>query len=498
MDFASRSRGSRVVHLGGVRNVNLPSPTESGARTASPASGIAFLSMEQASVLIAAGRLSPVELTEAYLERISRLDGKLHAFITVTPETARREATQAEGDIRAGRYLGPLHGIPIAHKDIFWTKDVRTTANSRLLRNWIPDVDATVVSRLREAGAVCLGKTTLHEFAFGSPGPDEAFPAARNPWHVDYAPGSSSSGSAAAVSGGLCMAATGSDTGGSIRFPASVCGAVGMKPTYGCVSTYGAIPLSPSMDHVGPLTRTVRDNALMLEAMVGFDPLDACSLRHPSESFQRQIGADIRGFVVGMPRRFVESQLHHPEMLKAFERAGQVLEELGAELLTVDIPELHGANEAAMTIIAWEAYRNHAEGLKAHPEMYGATFRERIAFALGKSEEDYLAAHRKAQALRAAYGRLFSSSVNVLLTPGGEEPALPMADLLANPTRRSGAYRMYNLTGIPALSMPAGFSHAGFPLGIQIAGPPFGEALIYQVAAALESALALNRHPDLE
>lgn len=291
------------------------------------------------------------------------------------------------------------------------------------------------------------------------------------------------------------MGATGSDTGGSIRFPASACGIVGMKPTFGVVSTYGAIPLSPSLDHVGPLTRTVKDNALMLQAMVGADRLDPRSVSPKERDFQRYIGRSIQGLRLAIPRRFIDSVPHDAEMLGAFERAASVLEDLGAEILTIDMPELSDANEAAMTIIAWEAYRYHKKDLNTRPDMFGATFRNRIALADKHSAADYRRALRKGKALRAAYKRLFASGVDLILTPGCEGPAYSMAELLANPVKRSRTYRMYNLGGIPALSMLMGFSRSRLPLGLQVAARPFREPLIYQVAGAFEAAIALDNRP---
>lgn len=456
---------------------------------------LAYLGIAEASAMIRKRRLSPVELAEACLGRIKNLNERLNAFITVTSESALKDAHRAEEDIRKGRYRGPLHGIPIAHKDNIWTKGVRTTANSRLLRDWVPTEDATVARKLRRAGAVCLGKTTLHEFAFGSPGADEAFPAARNPWNTEYAPGSSSSGSAVGVAAGLSMGATGTDTGGSIRFPASICGVVGMKPTFGTVSAYGVIPLSPSLDHVGPLTRTVRDNALMLQVMAGPDPRDSTSVKHEKQDFQRLIGGSIRDLKLGIPRRFIDSIPHHPEMLSAFRQSASALEELGARIRTIDIPELSDANDAAMTIIAWEADRYHRKNLDANPDLFGVTFRKRLALATNRSQADYRAALRKGRTLRAAYDAVFASGIDLILSPGCEGPACLMTELLANPAKRSQTYRMYNLSGIPALTMPMGFTRDGLPLGLQFAAHRFGEPLIYQVAEAFESAIALHKRP---
>ncbi|MDB5840025.1 MAG: gatA 2, partial [Herminiimonas sp.] len=280
-----------------------------------------YLTIGQAACRIAAGELSPVDLVEACLARIEAIDPTLHAFITVTAERARQEARQAAQEIRAGRYRGPLHGIPIAHKDMLLTEGVRTTAHSMLLKDWVPDADAAAVTRLKQAGAISLGKTACHEFAFGSPAADDVFPAARNPWNPDHMPGSSSSGSGAAVAAGLVMAATGTDTGGSVRHPAAACGIVGMKPTYGRVSLHGVIPLAPSMDHVGPMTRNVADNALLLQALAGHDPRDAGCVERKVPDFSGGIDCPIRGLRIGVPRREIDAQPHAPEVLAAFAEA---------------------------------------------------------------------------------------------------------------------------------------------------------------------------------
>ncbi|MBI4191828.1 MAG: Asp-tRNA(Asn)/Glu-tRNA(Gln) amidotransferase subunit GatA [Betaproteobacteria bacterium] len=460
--------------------------------------GLQYLSIDAAAALIRNGELSPVELTRAHLHRIEALDQQLHAFITVTREIAVEAAYQAEEEIRTGHYRGPLHGIPIAHKDIIWTKGIRTTAHSRFLKDWVPLENATVFERLRDVGAICLGKTSLHEFAFGSPGPDEAFPAARNPWNPDYAPGSSSSGSGAAVAAGLCMGATGTDTGGSIRHPASVCGIVGIKPTFGRVSAYGVIPLAASLDHVGPMTRTVRDNAIMLQVMAGYDARDPYSVDHPVPDFQRLIGRSIRGVCIGVPRRFIEATPHEPEMLDAFANAEKALRELGAATCDIEVPGLELASDVTGLIMAYEAYQYHNANFEAHPDQFGATFKQRVLKAAQYGNTDYQHALEKGRQLRAAYASVFASGIDVIISPGREGPADSMARLLADPTKRGVTNRMYNLTGMPALTLPMGFSSQGLPLGLQIAGRHFSEEMIYQVAAAYEAAAGwCERHPSL-
>jgi aspartyl-tRNA(Asn)/glutamyl-tRNA(Gln) amidotransferase subunit A len=459
-------------------------------------SQLLYMSIDAVAGLIRKRELSPVEITLACLERIDELDSKLHAFITLTREFALESALQAEKEICNGHYRGALHGIPIAHKDIIWTKGIRTTAHSKFLKDWIPTESATVFERLNQAGAICLGKTALHEFAYGSPGADEAFPAARNPWNLNYAPGSSSSGSGAAVAAGLCMGATGTDTGGSIRHPASVCAVVGMKPTFGRVSVYGVIPLAPSLDHVGPMTRTVRDNAIMLQIMAGHDTRDKYSANHAIPDFQGLIGKDIRGIRIGIPRRFLESVPHEKEVLEAFAKTERSFQELGAKLFEIDVPGLERASDDAGLIMAYEAYQYHKNNLATNPTLFGSTFKERVSKGAQYTEDDYQSALDRGKKLQDAYNVIYCSGIQVIISPGREGPADSMAQLLADPTKRGVTNRMYNLTGAPALTMPMGFSALGLPLGLQISGPHFSEEMIYQVAAAYgEVSGWLDRHP---
>lgn len=436
------------------------------------------------------GQLSPVALVQAHLDRIAAFDGQLHAFITVTAESALAEARAAESEMREGRYRGPMHGIPIAHKDIVATAGVRTTAHSRRLADWIPQSDATVALRLRSAGAISLGKTSLHEFAFGSPGPDEAFPAARNPWNADHMPGSSSSGSGAAVAAGFCMGATGTDTGGSIRHPAAACGVVGMKPTFGVVSCRGVIPLAPLQDHVGPLTRTVGDNALMLQAMAGHDPLDPLSATTAVPDFSARMGLSVAGLRVGVPRRFIDSLPHDAETLLAFERAQRSLVSLGVQLVDIDIDAIDEANDAAALLLVEEAYAYHQDDVARRPEEFGETFKLRLLKGRDMNPAALENARKVKKRLLCSYSALFappSQRVHLIISPGRERAAETMEELLADPARRGLTNRMYNLSGMPALTLPMGFTEAGLPLGLQIAANHFSEPLIYQLASAFEA-----------
>lgn len=456
-----------------------------------------YLSIEQAATAIRSNRFTAEDLVSAHLQRVRALDPTLHAFITVTGEQALEEARQADREIRAGIDRGPLHGIPIAHKDLVMTAGVRTTAHSRLLHDWIPDASATVYEKLREAGAVSIGKTSLHEFAIGSPGADEAFPAARNPWNVEHMPGSSSSGSGAAVAAGLCMAATGSDTGGSVRHPAAVCGVVGMKPTYGRVSTHGVLPLAPSMDHVGPLTRTVADNAIVLQAIAGHDSKDLLSASRDVDDFGALVGRPLAGMRIGVPRRFIDSIEHSGDILAAFADAERSFRDLGCSIHDIDPDGLAESHDAGSLVIVYEAYAQHRRNLEERPQAFSVNFRGRFAKAPALSTEEYESAKSRMARLRRSLEQIFESEVDIIINPGRERPAQTMAELWADPLgKRSLALRMYSATGNPALVLPMGFSASGLPLGLQVAGPHWREDRVYQAAYAYEqSAGWFRRHP---
>jgi len=458
-----------------------------------------FPTISEAAKRIRTGEISPVELTRTCLDRIATLNDELHAFITVTGEQALEQARLAESEISAGAWRGPLHGIPIAHKDMVCTRGVRTTAHSNLLRDWIPESDATVHTRLTAAGAISLGKLALWEFASGLPGPNVAFPPARNPWNTEYSPAGSSSGSGTAVSAGLCLGATGTDTGGSIRFPAAACGIVGMKPTYGRVSVHGVLPLAPSLDHVGPMTRTVRDNALMLQAMAGYDPADPTSADEPVRNFQRLIGQDLRGFKIAIPRTYIDTTPHDGDCVEAFDRAIDVLVRLGVELVEFDFPSLYRAGDVTTRILLAEALGHHLPNLLGNPEAYDKPFRERLMQVTAPAPEEWDALKAERRELKREYARLFASGVDLIASPGRQGAAETMASLLAQaPARRNNCTRMYSLSGMPALVMPMGFSTSGLPFGIQFAASWFAEDRIYQVAAAYEAATGwTSRRPLL-
>jgi aspartyl-tRNA(Asn)/glutamyl-tRNA(Gln) amidotransferase subunit A len=439
--------------------------------------------------------LSPVEVTHALLARIERLDPVLHAFVTLTADRALADARAAEealgrGDGRA------LLGIPVAHKDIYLTRGIRTTGGSALLADWIPEDDATCVRRWREAGTVLLGKLITHEFAFGIQFPGHRFPPARNPWNLDHIPGGSSSGSGAALAAGLVGGATGSDTGGSIRGPAAFCGIVGLKPTYGRASRAGILALSWTLDHTGPMARTVEDCAYLLQAMAGHDPADPASSRAPVDDYLAPLARDIRGVRIGVPRAYFFEGID-PEVERAFEEALETLRRLGAEVRDVQIPSLHATHSFLLILMA-EAFAYHEHDIRQHPELYGDVLRERILTGALVTAAEYTQAQRiRAQICRETADVL--REVDVLVTPTTLKPATPFT-VAQDPEFGFPKSNMapFNLTGLPTLALPCGFSSSGLPLSLQVSGRPFDEGTVLRVGHAYEQAATWHtRRPSL-
>jgi len=454
-----------------------------------------YLTIAEAAERIRTRRLSPVELTRAHLDRIEKHDGRVHSYITVAAEAAMAQAKQAEAEIAAGRYRGPLHGIPIAHKDIVMTRGLRTTAHSHVLADWVPDRNATVCDKLDAAGAIMLGKLALHEFAYGTQAPDAPFPAALNPWNTAHTPGSSSSGSGAAVAAGFAMGASGTDTGGSIRHPAAVCGLAGMKATYGRVSSHGVLPLAASLDHLGPMTRTVRDNALMLQALSGYDANDTGSVDRPVPDFTRLIGRSIRGMKLGLPRAYIESAPMDATVSAAFEEALGVLRSLGAEIREIDLPGLAEGNDVCGLILNWEGWQFHRLGLTAWPQKYGENLKKKLGAAERWTDADYRAACAKRERLREAFAGAIRDGYAGFLNTGRETVAMTMEALFADAPDK-GSRRLYNLTGMPTLVVPMGIDPNGCPMGLQIAGDWWAEDVVYQIASAYEAQTGWSeRHP---
>ncbi len=439
-------------------------------------------------------RLSPVEVVNTLLERIESEDAKLNAFITVLPKKALEEGAQAEKEMLAGEYRGPLHGVPVGIKDLICTEGVRTTMGSAFFEDYVPDHSATVVSKLEEAGAILIGKTNTHEFAYGPTGDSSRFGPTRNPHDPSRIPGGSSGGSGAAVAASLCYAALGSDTAASIRVPAALCGVVGMKPTFGRVSKSGAFPLAWTLDHVGPITHTVEDNALLLNVLAGYDEQDPFSIYKPAEDFTRNLRRSVRGGVVGVPASHYFEHVED-EVERRVREAVEVFRSLGTEVREVEIPHLPETLKAQRIILAVEAYTIHEERLKNEPERFGDEISERLRDA------EHLKAHRYAKARQVTKRRSLEEfehtleEVDVLLTPtvpiaateigqreveigGHEELVFSALTRFTGPT---------NLNGLPSLSVPCGLTPSGLPVGLQIIGRPFDEATVYHYGHAYET-----------
>jgi aspartyl-tRNA(Asn)/glutamyl-tRNA(Gln) amidotransferase subunit A len=433
--------------------------------------------------------VSPLELTRACLDRIEKLNPALNAFITLTADAALAEARAAESEILRGEWRGPLHGIPIAIKDLIDTAGTRTTAASALYQNRVPTEDAEVVRRLRQAGAVIVGKNNLHEFAYGGSSLVSFFGDIHNPWTTAHIAGGSSGGSAAAVAAGLCYAAIGTDTAGSIREPAALCGCVGIKPTYGRVSCQGVIPLSWSLDHVGPLAATVGDAAVVLQTIAGYDPLDVCSVDVPVSDFVSGLRDATKALRVGIPRAYFYDDLDH-EVRAAVEQALAVIGTLVAEM-----HEVHIEVATSRTVQAAESYAYHADNVARTPELYQPETLRRIRSGANISAAEYIQRRRELdQERRRAHD--FFADVELLVTPTMPIPAPAIADLKKDPDALRPAElallrntRPFNVWGLPAISVPCGFTKSGLPIGLQIAGPHWREELVLRLAHAYEQAV---------
>ncbi len=453
-----------------------------------------FRSIEDLSELIRTRALSPVELTEAFITRIEECNPALQAYITVTPERARDDARRAEAEITRGAWRGPLHGIPVSLKDVFETAGVRTTAGSRLLLDHVPAEDSDVAARLRAAGTVLLGKTMAYEFALGTPYEDDFFPPARNPWDRDRIPGGSSSGSAAALSAGLCAGSVGSDTGGSIRHPAAHSGVVGLKPTYDLVSRAGTIPLAWSLDHAGPMTRSVGDAALLLEILVADGPEGARA------SYVSGLDAPIRGTRIGIPEEFLAANPVSEDVLRAFHSALDVLRSLGAATSPVALPWAEHAEAMLLVIQRAEAAAYHEPWVQEEDRRaeYGRGFWERLLPGYTFSATEYLQAQRGRGRLRRNLEQVLDE-VDVVASPTMPRTAPTFAEQAALGVAMNVPFiSLFNLTGQPSLSIPCGFDHQGLPIGLLLSGRAFDEQLLLRVGAAFQGATDwhLRRPPD--
>jgi len=442
----------------------------------------------EAARLIASRALSPVELTRSCLARIDALDGRINSFLLTRPEAALAEAATAEQEIMRGFYRGPLHGIPIAHKDIIETAGIRTTAHSKLLRDFVPQHDATVVRRLAAAGAILLGKTATHEFAMGGPSFDLPWPPARNPWNTDHFTGGSSSGTGAAVAAGLVLGGSGSDTGGSIRLPAAYCGVTGLKPSYGRVSRHGVLPLAYSLDHVGPLAWTVEDCAILLQAMAGHDPADPASAEQPVPNYRAALRADLRGVRIGVVRHFFESDYQiDDEARSAIDAALAVMRDLGAELREIRLSPLQDYGACGWLVLIGESWAVHEKVMRKRFADYGRMMRNRVVLGAFLGAGDYIQALRLRRELNNEMGAAMRD-LDVLITgiTPGEAPRID--EKLGYESFQRPLMMPFNVTGQPAMAVRCGLSRSGLPLSLQIAGKPFDEASVLRVGHAYERA----------
>jgi aspartyl-tRNA(Asn)/glutamyl-tRNA(Gln) amidotransferase subunit A len=459
------------------------------------------LSLAEASRAIANGELSPVALTEAYLARIAALDSELHSYVLVLTDQALEGARTAEAELKSGRSRGALHGIPIGLKDIYKTKGIRTTAGSRVYETHVPAEDAETWVRLRDAGAILLGKQETHEFAIGGPDFTLPFPPARNPWNTAHYPAGSSSGTAAAVGAHLCAAGMGSDTGGSIRGPAAYCGLAGLKPTYGRVSRRGVFPLSYSLDHCGPLTRTVEDCALMMQALAGHDPLDPASADVPVPDYAKALTPRLDGLRVGVVRHFHEKDAvagfgrestPSATYVETFDAACRTLEGLGAKLVDLQLSPLIDYADTTRVIMVAEAYALHEQDYRERPQLFGRHMFARIGLGAFLSAADYVEALRQRRELCAEFAKA-CEGVDVVVSANATGPA-PRIDTLGTYStfERASYTAPWNLTGSPALSVQIGFEN-GLPLAFQIVGKPFDEAGVLRAGYAYEQAAGFFR-----
>lgn len=463
-------------------------------------SELPLLPIARLSGLLHAHDISSSELTDAYLARIESLDGVLKSYLTVSADRAREEARRSDRELQLGRSRGPMHGIPVALKDLFDTAGIRTTGGSRVLWDRVPPQNATVTSKLGAAGAVLLGKLMMHEFAIGSPYLEDVVPPSHNPWSTDRVPGGSSSGSGAAVAAGLCGGALGSDTGGSIRGPAAYCGIVGLKPTYGLVSRAGVLPLSWSLDHAGPMTRTVADTAIMLQAIAGYDPADAASAYVDIPDYSAALSGSARGIRVGVPRRFVETAPGlEPDVLNAFNESLQTLTGLGANIQDIEIQGIDHAEAIQSTIMLAEAVAYHEEWLQTRRELYSRGFWERVRPALFHTATEYIQAQRG----RTMFCRSMSEAlmhVDVIATPTMIRTAPTFKEEAESRSPLRGQFnRVFNATGQPSLSVPCGFDHQGMPIGLLLSGRAFEETTVLRLGDAYERATEWHlRQPNVD
>ncbi|MDP6454421.1 MAG: amidase [SAR202 cluster bacterium] len=463
------------------------------------------LTIAQAGEEIKNRRLSPVELTEAYLDRIDNLNENLGAYITVTGEQALSSARQAESEIQAGRHTGPLHGVPVAVKDIISSKGVLTSAGSKVLADNIPDHDSTIIERLSAAGAPLLGKLNLSEFAIGGT-INHPYGTPRNPWNTLHSAGGSSSGSAVATAGGLAAGSLGSDTGGSVRGPSAFCGIVGLRPTYGRVTRHAVVPMCWSMDTIGPMTRTVEDCALMLRAIAGHDPRDSSTSSEPVPDYTAALGNSIRGIRVGLPDEMFEFSGLDPQVKASAEKAVTLLEELGVEAERNSLPTSAQSGSVFLAIADVDSAAFHSDWLKTRGDDYDWSTRTRLESATLTPASAYLRAQRARELIRQEMLEALDQ-FDVIIMPSGPTISPTIESATGSPggyyqSRLDLSRRRYTspaaLAGLPSLSVPCGFSDAGLPMAIQIIGKPFAEETLFRVGHAYEQATDWHtRNPEI-
>ena len=455
---------------------------------------ICYMSAGDLSKLVQNKEISPVEIIEAHLTRIDATEPVLNSFITLLADEARGAALQAEKDIQAGRYKGPLHGIPVALKDLYNTGGVRTTSGSRIFDNFIPTEDCTVAAKFQQAGAILVGKLNMHPFAYGPTGENLDYGHMHNPWNPDMVTGGSSGGSGSAAAAGQCTITTGSDTGGSIRIPAALCGIVGLKPTYGLVSRHGLTPLSWSLDHPGPMTRTVEDAAITMNVIAGHDPKDVASAKVDIPDYTSALTGDIKGLRIGLVKEYFESPLD-PQVRKAVMDAIGLLESMGAEVKEVSYPMFNQSQAISSTVLMSEATAYHRDLLEKDGHQIYEPVRQRLEAGLFISAAEYLRA-QQARTIFDNQGRSLLDDVDLLAGP--TEPVTApriMASKVMAGEQEVGVVgaltqytRPYNINGFQAISVPCGFSDENMPIGLQLAGKPFDELTVLRAAHAYEQA----------
>jgi aspartyl-tRNA(Asn)/glutamyl-tRNA(Gln) amidotransferase subunit A len=428
---------------------------------------------------------TPLELSEAFIHRITELNPSLNAFITRLDDSIRSDAAQLSAKGETGL---PLYGIPLAVKDLFETRGIRTTAGSRFFRDYEPDEDSAAIRKLTDAGALILGKTNTHEFAFGVTGVNPHYGTCHNPWDKTRISGGSSSGSAVAVAAGMALGAVGTDTGGSIRIPASLCGVVGLKPTYGRVGLRGIFPLSWNLDHAGPITKTVRDSALMLQSMAGYDPLDPSSVDETVDDYLLHIDKGVKSWRIAIAvGTYIDEA--NAEVVAAVDEAGRIFKNLGGDVISVDMDNLRGLALANGQMVSADAAAFHRNRLREHPDWFGADVRERLEYGRSLSSTDYSLARRK-QTEGRRWMEEFFKDYDLLMLPTTPitAPLIKGTDAIAQARQLTRFTAPFNLTGLPALSIPCGFDSKGLPIGLQLVSGPWNEVSVLRAGQAFETA----------